>query len=132
MGLDDEVIDFDLTANRGDLLSILGMAYEIGAIYGKKVKDIDISHKEDNEDINKTFSLDIKTDNCKLFLAKRALNVEIKESPDFIKNRLIASGIRPINNVVDISNYVMLETGQPLHFYNNDSLKRKNRSKNGK
>lgn len=132
MGLDDEVIDFDLTANRGDLLSILGMAYEIGAIYGKKVKDIDISHKEDNEDINKTFSLDIKTDNCKLFLAKRALNVEIKESPDFIKNRLIASGIRPINNVVDISNYVMIETGQPLHFYNNDSLKRKNRSKNGK
>ncbi len=132
MGLDDEVIDFDLTANRGDLLSILGMAYEIGAIYGKKVKDIDLSHKEDNEDINKTFALDIKTDNCKLFLAKRALNVEIKESPDFIKNRLIASGIRPINNVVDISNYVMLETGQPLHFYDNDKLNRKNRSKNGK
>ena len=122
MGLDDEVIDFDLTANRGDLLSILGMAYEIGAIYDKKVKDIDLSHKEDDEDINKTFSLDIKTDNCKIFLAKRALNVEIKESPDFIKNRLLASGIRPINNVVDISNYVMLETGQPLHFYNADSL----------
>lgn len=125
MGLDDEVIDFDLTANRGDLLSILGMAYEIGAIYDKKVKDIDLSHKEDNEDINKTFSLDIKTDNCKIFLAKRALNVEIKESPAFIKNRLLASGIRPINNVVDISNYVMLETGQPLHFYNADSLKGK-------
>ncbi len=122
MGLDDEVIDFDLTANRGDLLSILGMAYEIGAIYDKKVKDIDLSHKEDDEDINKTFSLDIKTDNCKIFLAKRALNVEIKESPDFIKNRLLASGIRPINNVVDISNYVMLETGQPLHFYDADSL----------
>ncbi len=122
MGLDDEVIDFDLTANRGDLLSILGMAYEIGAIYDKKVKDIEISHKENNEDINKTFSLDIKTDNCKIFLAKRALNVEIKESPNFIKNRLLASGIRPINNVVDISNYVMLETGQPLHFYDADKL----------
>ena len=125
MGLDDEVIDFDLTANRGDLLSILGMAYEIGAIYDKKVKDIDSSHKENGEDINKTFSLDINTDNCKLFLAKRALNVEIKESPDFIKNRLLASGIRPINNVVDISNYVMLETGQPLHFYDADRLKGK-------
>ena len=132
MGFDDEVIDFELTANRGDLLSILGMAYEIGAIYDKKVKDIDLSHKENGEDINKTFSLDINTDNCTIFLAKRALNVEIKESPDFIKNRLLASGIRPINNVVDISNYVMLETGQPLHFYDADKLKRKNRSKNGK
>ncbi len=132
MGLNDEVIDFELTANRGDLLSILGMAYEIGAIYDKKVKDIDLEHKENEDDINNTFSLDIKTDNCKIFLAKRALNVEIKESPDFIKNRLIASGIRPINNVVDISNYVMLETGQPLHFYDADKLNRKNRSKNGR
>lgn len=122
MGLDDEVIDFELTANRGDLLSILGMAYEIGAIYDKKVKDIDLSHKENGEDINNSFSLDIKTGNCKTFLAKRALNVEIKESPDFIKNRLLASGIRPINNVVDISNYVMIETGQPLHFYDADKL----------
>ena len=122
LGLDDEVIDFDLTANRGDLLSILGMAYEIGAIYDKKVKDIDLSYQENNENINDKFDIDIKTDNCSLFLAKKALNVEIKESPDFIKNRLIASGIRPINNVVDISNYVMLEVGQPLHFYDADRL----------
>ena len=122
MGLDDEVIDFELTANRGDLLSILGMAYEIGAIYDRKVKDIDLSHKENGEDINNIFSLNIKTENCKVFLAKRAINVEIKESPDFIKNRLLAEGIRPINNVVDISNYVMLETGQPLHFYDADKL----------
>ncbi len=128
MGLDDEVIDFDLTANRGDLLSILGMAYEIGALYDKKVKTIDLSHKEEKENVNDIFKLDIKTDNCKLFLAKKAVDIEIKESPEFIKNRLIASGIRPINNVVDISNYVMLETGQPLHFYDADTLKRKNRS----
>ena len=122
LGLDDEVIDFDLTANRGDLLSILGMAYEIGAIYDKKVKDIDLSYNESEEDINNNFNVDIKTDNCSLFLAKKAINVEIKESPLFIKSRLIASGIRPINNVVDISNYVMLETGQPLHFYDADRL----------
>mgnify|MGYP003376226170 FL=1 len=88
--MNDGVIDFELTANRGDLLSILGMAYEIGAIYDKPVKKVE--------------------------------NVEIKESPTFIKNRLIASGIRPINNVVDISNYVMLELGQPLHFYDADKL----------
>ena len=123
MKLDDEVIDFDLTANRGDLLSILGMAYEVGAIYDKKVKDIDLSHKENKEDLNDSFKLKINTENCSMFLAKKVKNVQIKESPDFIKNRLIASGIRPINNVVDISNYVMLETGQPLHFYDADTLK---------
>ena len=121
--LDDEVIDFDLTANRGDLLSILGMAYEIGAIYDKPVKEVDLSHKENGSDLNEEFKLNIDTDNCKLFLARKAKSVVIKESPDFIKNRLIASGIRPINNVVDISNYVMLELGQPLHFYDADRLK---------
>lgn len=122
LNLDDEVIDFELTANRGDLLSILGMAYELGAIYGKKVKDIDLSYNSNNEDVNNQFKIDIKTEDCTLFLAKKAINVTIKESPSFIKERLIASGIRPINNVVDISNYVMLETGQPLHFYDADRL----------
>ena len=122
LGLDDEIIDFELTANRGDLLSILGMAYELGAIYDKQVKDVDLSHKESNEDVNDQFKIDIKTENCKLFLAKKVKNVEIKESPKFIKNRLMACGIRPINNVVDISNYVMLELGQPLHFYDADNL----------
>ena len=122
LGLDDNVIDFDLTANRGDLLSILGMAYEIGAIYDKPVKEVDINHKEQGEDINKSFTAEVKTENCKMLLVKKVENVEIKESPKFIKNRLIASGIRPINNVVDISNYVMLELGQPLHFYDADRL----------
>ena len=122
IGMDDGVIDFELTANRGDLLSILGMAYEIGAIYDKKVKDIDLSYNQSNEDINNSFKVNVKTDNCSIFLAKRVENVVIKESPTFIKNRLIASGIRPINNVVDISNYVMLEVGQPLHYYDADTL----------
>ena len=122
MGMDDGVIDFELTANRGDLLSILGMAYEIGAIYDKKVKDIDLSYNQSNEDINNSFKVNVKTDNCSIFLAKKVENVVIKESPTFIKNRLIASGIRPINNVVDISNYVMLEVGQPLHYYDADTL----------
>lgn len=121
--MDDSIIDFDLTANRGDLLSILGMAYEVGAIYDKKVKDIDLSHKENSENINDTFKVNVNTENCSIFLAKKVKNVDIKESPAFIKNRLIASGIRPINNVVDISNYVMIETGQPLHFYDADTLK---------
>ena len=122
MQMDDGVIDFELTANRGDLLSILGMAYEVGAIYDKKVKDVDLSHGQNNENIADSFKLNINTDNCTMFLAKKVENVEIKESPTFIKNRLIACGIRPINNVVDISNYVMLELGQPLHFYDADKL----------
>ena len=122
MGMDDSVIDFELTANRGDLLSILGMAYEIGAIYDKKVKAVDLTHNEQGENINKNFKTEVKTENCKMLLVKKVENVEIKESPAFIKNRLIASGIRPINNVVDISNYVMLELGQPLHFYDADRL----------
>lgn len=120
--MDDGVIDFELTANRGDLLSILGMAYEVGAIYDKKVKDVDLKHKESGEDINKTFKTEVKTENCSKLLVKKVENVKIEESPIFIKNRLIAYGIRPINNVVDISNYVMLELGQPLHFYDADKL----------
>ena len=122
LGLDDEVIDFELTSNRGDLLSILGMAYELGAIYKKQVKDIDLKYNEVDESVKNEFDVEVKTDDCTLFLARKVKNVKICESPDFIKNRLIASGIRPINNVVDISNYVMLDTGQPLHFYDADRL----------
>ena len=122
LGLDDEIIDFELTANRGDLLSMLGLSYELGAIYDKKVKDIDLTYNEIDKNIESEFSIDIKTEKCSLFLAKKVSNITIKESPVFIKNRLIACGIRPINNVVDISNYVMLETGQPLHFYDADNL----------
>ena len=120
LNLDDEVIDFELTSNRGDLLSILGMAYEIGALYNRKVAPIELNYPKTTGKMN--FNLDIKTKKCSLFLAKKAVNVTIKESPDFIKKRLMASGIRPINNVVDISNYVMLETGQPLHYYDADRL----------
>ncbi len=122
LGYDDEIIDFELTSNRGDLLSILGMAYELGAIYKKKVKEMEVSFKENKEKIERDFHVEVKTDYCSLFLAKKVVGVKIKESPDFIKKRLMASGIRPINNVVDISNYVMLETGQPLHYYDADRL----------
>ena len=119
MNMKDGVIDFELTANRGDLLSILGMAYEVGAIYDKKVKPIDLTHKDSGK---LDFKLNIATDNCTMFLAKKVENVKIHESSPEMKEKLMASGVRPINNVVDISNYVMLETGQPLHFYDADKL----------
>ena len=118
--MDDEIIDFELTSNRGDLLSILGMAYEVGAIYNRRVKDIDLEYPKTSLDT--PFKISVNTQKCPLFLGRIVRNVTIKESPTYIKNRLIASGIRPINNVVDISNYVMLETGQPLHFYDLDKL----------
>nr|MBB1522000.1 phenylalanine--tRNA ligase subunit beta [Clostridiales bacterium] len=123
MGFDDKIIDFELTSNRGDLLSVLGMAYEVASVYGNEVKLPNMNYDESGNDINDDFKVNINTDNCKLFLAKRVNNVNIHESNQKIKERLIASGIRPINNVVDISNYVMMELGQPLHFYDADKLK---------
>ena len=98
------------------------MAYEVSSIYDKEVAIPDMSHTEPENDISKEFETKVETDNCTVFLTRKVKDVTIKESPEFIRNRLIASGIRPINNVVDISNYVMLELGQPLHFYDADNL----------
>ena len=122
LGFDDLAIDFELTSNRADLLSVLGMAYELGTIYDKEVKLPENKCDELEEDINDTYQIDVQTDNCSIYLGKLVRDVEIKESPKWMKSRLMASGIRPINNVVDISNYVMLEYGQPLHFFDADKL----------
>lgn len=122
LGFDDESIDFELTANRADLLSVLGMAYEVGAIYNREVKEPNVMVNETSDNIENVMKLDVQTDACPIYLGKLVKNVVIKESPNFIKSRLMASGIRPINNVVDISNYVMLEYGQPLHFFDYDRL----------
>ena len=120
--LDDDVIDFELTANRADLLSMLGLAYESAVITGEKVELPDVSFKEIKDNINDKLTLKVNTPNVYTFLVKGVNNIKITETPVFMKNRLMASGVRSINNVVDISNYVMLETGQPLHFYDADKL----------
>lgn len=119
---DDTVIDLELTSNRSDLLNIIGVAYEVGAMLDKKVTLPKIDVELEGNEISENLELVVDTHNCSLFLAGMVKNVEIKESPNFIKARLMASGIRPINNVVDISNYVMLEYGQPLHFYDYKKL----------
>lgn len=119
---DDTIIDFELTANRADLMNMIGMAYEVGAIYDRPVTIKEPVVNEQGKDINESYQLDVQTDNCSIYLGKCVQNVVIKESPQFIKSRLMACGIRPINNVVDISNYVMLEYGQPLHFFDADRL----------
>jgi len=118
--LDDEIINFELTSNRSDLLSMIGLAYEVGAIYDKKVTEPKAEYNTIHE--NTDLTVDILTDKVSVFLMGKVNDVKITESPLFMKNRLIASDIRPINNVVDISNYVMLETGQPLHFYDADKV----------
>lgn len=123
LGFDDESIDFELTANRADLMNVLGMAYEVGAIYNRTVQEPEIEvHQNLDSNIEQDMKLEVKTEACPIYLGKLVKNVVIKESPKFIKTRLMASGIRPINNVVDISNYVMLEYGQPLHFFDQDCL----------
>ena len=128
--LDDDVIDFELTANRADLLSMIGLAYESAIITGEEVKLPDISYKEIKENVKDNLTLKVNTPNVYTFLVKRVNNISIEESPVFMKNRLMACGIRSINNVVDISNYVMLETGQPLHFYDADKLGKTIESRN--
>ncbi len=122
LGFDDTTIDFELTANRGDLLSVIGMAYEIGAINGKHVKLPETKPKKEVDDIKNYVKIEIKTDKCPLYLARCVKDLKIAESPNWLKSRLMASGVRPINNVVDISNYVMLEYGQPLHFFDHRTL----------
>ena len=122
LDFDDTIIDFELTADRADLLNMIGLAYEIGAIYDRIVTLPEIKVQEQGKSIETYHTLDVQTENCSIYLGKRVENVEIHESPQWMKERLMACGIRPINNVVDISNYVMLEYGQPLHFFDADRL----------
>ena len=123
LGLDDTLYELDVHKHRNnDCYYHIGFAYEIAAILNRKVTLPDDSFKEIKDSIKDHFSLKVETKKCPYYLAKMVTDVKIKESPDFIKKRLLAAGMRPINNVVDISNYVMLEYGQPLHFFDKDKL----------
>lgn len=122
LGIDDTIYDLDLNPNRNDCLSHLGFAYEVASVTGKDLTMPDTSFSEENKSINDEFSLKVDTENCFMYLARLVENVKIGPSPDFIKNRLQSAGMRSINNVVDISNYIMLEYGQPLHFFDKEKL----------
>ena len=123
LDLESTVLELDIHKHRNnDCYYHIGFAYIVSAILNRKVTLPDISFKEINDSVDKHFSLEVATNKCSYYLAKMVKNVTIKESPSFIKKRLIAAGMRPINNVVDISNYVMLEFGQPLHFFDYDKL----------
>ena len=121
LGLDDTLYDLDVHKHRNnDCYYHIGFAYEIASILNRKVTLPSLDFKTVKDKIK--FNLEVKTDYCSYYMAREVRNVVIKESPEFIKKRLLAAGMRPINNVVDISNYVMLEFGQPLHFFDKDKL----------
>ena len=120
LGLDDTVIDLDVTSNRSDLLSIEGAAFDIGAALDQTVYTI-IPELEEDEEEN-TITVDVQTEGCYKYLTRVIKDVTIAPSPQWLKAKLIASGVRPINNVVDITNYVLFEMGQPLHAFDKDRL----------
>ncbi len=124
LGLDDVVLDASLTPNRSDCMSMWGVSKEVGAILRRKAT---IPYNENASKVGSKTNLEIysKTKNCPVFLGKIVNSVTIKPSPKWMVNYLHAAGVKAINNVVDISNYVMLETGQPLHFYDADKFSKK-------
>lgn len=123
LGLDDTLYELDIHKHRNnDCYYHIGFAYEIGAILNRPVTLPDTNYKEISDSVENYFELAVETKKCPYYSAKMVRNVKIGESPDFIKRRLTAAGMRPINNVVDISNYVMLEYGQPLHFFDKKKL----------
>ena len=123
LGVGDTLYDLDVHKHKNnDCRYHIGFAYEIGTILSKKVKLPKADYKEISDNIDKHFSLKVDTKNCTYYKAKMVTDLVVGESPEFIKNRLNACGMRSINNIVDISNYVMLEYGQPLHFFDKDKL----------
>ena len=121
----DKVIDIELTANRGDCLGMVGVAREIKTLFEVKEKKIETEYKTIDKKIEDNFRVSIESKNCLRYCGGLILDVNIKPSPYWMQVRLIKAGIRPINNVVDITNYILLECNQPLHAFDMDKIKDK-------
>lgn len=118
LGLHDTVVEYEVTSNRVDCYSILGIAREAAATFRKPFVPPVVEVKGNDEDVNNYISVEIKDrDLCTRFCARVCKNIKIAPSPEWMQRRLAACGIRPINNLVDITNYVMMEYGQPMHAY---------------
>lgn len=123
LGLRDVVFEYEITSNRVDCYSIIGIAREAAATFRKDFVLPDIKPTGNNENVNDMISVDVEDgDLCKRYCARMVKNIKLAPSPEWMQRRLAASGIRPINNIVDITNYVMEEYGQPMHAYDYDTI----------
>ena len=118
LGLNDYILDLSITPNRADALSMRGLTYELGALYNNKVNFNDVEKEENYEATS--LQVAVESDSCRNYVGQIVKNVEVKSSPLWLQTRLMNSGIRPINNIVDITNYVLLEFGQPMHAFDKD------------
>ena len=118
LGLDDAVIEYEITSNRVDCFSILGIAREAAVTFGKPFCPPVVEPTGNDEDVSDFISVEVKdTELCPRYTARVVKNIKVGPSPEWMQRRLAAQGIRPINNIVDITNYVMEEYGQPMHAY---------------
>lgn len=123
LGLNNEVMELEITPNRPDCLSIIGMARETSATFGVALKEPEIQIKKEEEDIRDYLDdIVVESPNCSRYYARVVKDVQIKESPLWLQLRLMEAGVRPINNMVDITNYVMLEYGEPLHAFDLEKI----------
>lgn len=123
LGLHDTILELGLTPNRADAMSMLGVAYEVGAILSEDMKYPSIAVTASNEEAAGVLKLRVEDmDANPMYIAKVVKNVKIGESPLWLQQRLMAAGVRPHNNVVDVTNYVLMEYGQPLHAFDYDRL----------
>ncbi len=119
----DVVIEISITPNRGDLLSHIGIARELGALTGNKLKEPEIQDDFSGSGLAEKISVDIENPKgCLRYCGSLVEGITVKESPEWLKNTLTAVGLRPINNIVDVTNYVMMECGQPLHAFDYDAI----------
>lgn len=123
LGLCDTIVDFEITSNRPDCLSIRGIAREVSATFDRPFKEENIKIDGIDENIDNLLKVKIESKKCRRYIARVVKDVEIKPSERFIRERLIKCGVRPVNNIVDITNYVMLEYGQPMHAFDYDKIR---------
>ena len=122
--LGDTVLDLELTPNRLDCLSVLGVAHEVAALTGKTVREPEASYEESGPPITEWVNISVDSPElCRRYTASLLLGVKIGPSPQWLPDRLTRAGLRPINNVVDVTNFVMLEYNQPLHSFDYDLIK---------